>query len=203
MLPSLIPLIIPPGEGPSVPYVEGFLHLGLGVEGAITHRFVTEDELLDWDHPFVNLCEHAIESLRGRTTSLDLASWPGIPGLWQVKTRDGLAATRLLCMDELFDMWPSEGFVVACPSPDRLLVVPLEGVTSIMAIRGLMRILAQPDRVTLSDQLFWLRTADDEWQHVPVRWRADGGLDLQPGSGLVAAIERTIACDWITAPAYA
>lgn len=198
MLPSLIPLLVPPGAGPSVPFIDGHLYLGLAVQNLVDLRFVTEDELLAWDHPFVRLCDHAVLGLRGRTDKHHLVPVEGVPGLLQVSTDDGLAASRMLCLEDLVRPWPLEGVMVACPASDQLLVVPLEGVSCIPALRALLRVLADW-RVTtdaLSDQLFWSPDGAG-WVHVPVRHRSDGGADLLPAPGLVAAMERAVALDLV------
>ena len=195
MLPPLLPTLLRPGQGPSVPFIDGHLHLGLTLEVQDGSREITEDELLAWDEDFIDLAEHAIMRLRGLIRSNELKPLDTLPGVWQVRTQDGLAASRMVCLSDVMRPWPLEGAVVCCPGPDQLLVVPLEGIACLPALQSLLRRAARArfERDVLSHQLFW---CDDEgaWHHLRVLHTADG-VDLDAPPQLIAALERVAAVD--------
>lgn len=192
VLPTLVPMLTPPSDHPSVPFIDGHLHLGLAV--GPDGRCVTEEELLTWDRPFERLCDRAVLDLRGRTAHKDIEKVQDVPGLYRFESEDGLAAARMLCMDALLTSWPLEGVIVACPDPNRLVLVPMEGVASVSAIRATLRLLSEwrAERDPLSDQLFWC-DRDRNWHHLPVHHRPHGGADLMPVRGLSEALDRAIA----------
>jgi len=171
--------------------------VGLSVADGDALRGVTESELLDWDHAFHHLCDHALLHLRGRMRSHELSPIDTLPGIWQVRSTDGLAASRLLCLSDVLRPWPLEGAVVCCPGPDQLLIVPLEGLVCLPALQALLRRVARArfEEGTLSDQLFWCDEAG-RWHHLPV-FHGPDGVDMDPPRALLSALERAAAIDLV------
>lgn len=202
MIPPLMPWLMAPGDVPSIPFLEGLLHIGLLVRDQDGLRVATESELLEWDIPFVALCDHAVLQLRGATSWNQLVPVETLPGVFRVHAPDGLSASRLLCLDALLAPWPLEGAIVAVPDPRTLLVAPLEGLRAVPAVQALLRrAAAAHGDASLSDQLYWCDGAG-EWSHLPVAYR-ETGVDLFPTAALIAALERATALDLVGVAAEA
>lgn len=199
-----VPTLVAPHHQPSMPFVHGHLHIGLAWADDPDCTPIRPPDMRHLTRPFVDTCHRAVWSLRGRTTSEDLEPVDTCHGLWAVRSRDGLAASRMMCIQDLIRPWPLEGVVVTCPDPDQLLIVPLEGLGALSAVQGLLRAarLACTDpQGPLSDQLFW---CDDQgrWRHVPVSH--DGGrVDLGEQPAFYAALERLTAVELVLVAAEA
>lgn len=199
----LVPLLVRPDTAPSLPLVPGHLHIALGTSDGRRVRPVPVEDLAAWGEPFAELLGRSAWNLRARSDDRLLEPLDALEGLWQVNAADGVAASRMLCLADILWPMPAEGVVVACPRPDQLLVVPLDGVAAVPALQALLRIAAEASHAsdTLSDQLFWSLDGQD-WEVLPVRHRTDG-VDLDPSGRFLAALERMIAVDLVPEPAEA
>lgn len=184
----------------SRPLVEGHLHEGVASDGdgglipvtcadlSATGRFpAREEELLD-----------AVTGLVRRTTApADLRPVDTLPGLFVLVAGDGLAASRMRMLPELFTRLPLGGLVVAVPGPDQLLCVPMHSAGSIDALQILASALghaATHRDYVLSDQLFWYD--GERWVLVPVQ-HSDEDITVLPPPAFVATVNRLAAMDLV------
>lgn len=195
----LLPLLCPDGAG--IPLVPEHLGISLVTLGPAGPRAIEDDALLAWDRPFIELVHHAIWNLR-RGNSATLVPLDTLPGLWSVSCSEGVAASHLLHLEDLLRPWPLEGVVAACPRPDQLLLVPLDGLHALPALQALLRVVSDTAHAGgLSDQLYWSAEGDG-WELLPVEHGADR-VDLDPSPAFVAALERMMAVDMVPQAAEA
>jgi hypothetical protein len=183
-----------PAESPGIPLVPDHLNVVLCVQAPEGYRPVTDEELLQWDEPFAELVTGAIWNLRRDTRDEHLLTVDTVPGMRLCSAPDGLNASRMLCLVDLLRPWPLEGVVIACPRPDQIMVVPLDGLAALPALRVLMSAASESHGHAddaLSDQLFWSEDGD-VWELVPVLY-SDERIDMNPGTRFMAALERLTA----------
>lgn len=199
----LVPLLVRPDVTPSIPLVAGHLHLALGTFDGHSVRAITPDHLMAWGEPFTALLGRGAWNLRARTDTRLLEPLDALEGLWQIDAADGVAASRMICLADALCPLPAEGVVIACPRPDQLLVVPLDGVAALPALQALLRVVAEASHASehLSDQLFWSLDGTT-WEVLPVH-HGEQGVDMDPSGCFLAALERMIAVDLVPAPAEA
>lgn len=193
-VPRLFPLLGPPSEGPGLPLVPDQMNVVLCIEEAGGFRPVTDDELLGWDQPFAELVNGAIWKLRRDSHDGQLLTVDTVPGMRLCSATDGLNAARLLCLSDLVRPWPLEGVIVACPRQDQLMLVPLDGLAALPALRVLMSAAQDSHNHAehgLSDQLFWSEDGT-VWEHVSVVY-GEHRIDMDPGPRFMAALERLTA----------
>lgn len=184
---ALVPRIFRSGEGYGVPFVAG-LDVGLGVAGL--DRQVQAADLASWDLSFELALASAIANLRTITQPGQLTPIDRVDGLFAFATSNGTAAARALVLPELLPSWPADGVLVASPTSNQLLVVPLDGPHALGAFRAILmateatRALALP---LLSDQLFW--TDGLQWQHIRLTHKSDT-VEVDPPPGFIALFER-------------
>jgi hypothetical protein len=167
------------------------LDIGLALDGPSGPEILDLDEVLAWDLPYAELVQHAVWNLRRLTGPDALIPVDTVPGLWRYAVPDGLASSRVLCLADLLRPWPLEGAVVACPTRDQLLVVPLDGLAALQALHVLVRANARQEGARLSDRVFWV---DDDGRWTSLRVRQEGQrLDVEPHPSFVAALERLMA----------
>lgn len=184
----------------SRPLVEGHLHecVAWDSDGEVTPvtradlsatgRFpAREEDLLE-----------AVSGLVRRTTApADLRPVDTLPGLFVLVSGDGLPASRMRVLPELFARPPLGGLVVAVPGPDQLLCVPMLSAGSIDALQILASALghaATHRDFVLSDQLFWYD--GDLWVPVPVQ-HGEEDITVLPPPAFVAAVNRLAAMDLV------
>ena len=177
--------------------VRGHLHLAVAQEVDGTYVMSTEADLessgLDADTTW-NL---AMSMLRQTTSRSDLRPVDTLPGLMILLSDDGLAASRMVLLPDLIGSAALGGMVVAVPSPDQLLCVPLGSARALDALQVMasalghaLEVLEQP----LSDQLFWYD--GNRWLPLTVIHGEDE-VTVMPPPGFVRTMNRLAAMDLV------
>lgn len=172
MTPTMIamplrPRLVQPDVRPSVPLVEGQLHIALTVDVGDGPRPVTEVDLEAWSTTIEDLLPMAVTRLRRESRIEDWRPVDTVPGMNTLITGDGASSSRMLCMDDLVGDWPLGGVIIAVPSPDQILVVPLHDVSDIEALNIMIsaaHFAHMSAEEPLSNQAFW--TDGHAWEHV-------------------------------------
>ena len=144
-----------------------------------------------------SLFDLAMSDLRRTTVRAELRPVDTLPGLYFYVADDQLAASRMPLIPEIVDMTGIGGVVVAVPSPDQLLCVPLDSAHSLDTLQVLTSALGHAlDTVseTLSDQLFWYDGA--RWVPLAVI-HGDEEVTVLPTPGFVRTMNRLAAMDLV------
>jgi hypothetical protein len=158
MIPPLRILITSSAEEVSREMVPGHLWLTVGIErnGAAEPLTSAEVDKLGLDDDA--LFSIAMSKLRQTTARADLRPVDTLPGLYFQVAPDGLAASRMVLVPDLMGPEPYGGLVVAVPSQDQLLCVPLRSARALDALQVLASALGHALNAAhevLSDQLYW------------------------------------------------
>lgn len=141
--------------------------------------------------------ELALASLRRGSRPEDLQHVDTLPGLRFMKVEDGLAASRLMLLPELFDPMPLGGLVVAVPEPQQLLCVPMDSATAIDGLQALASAVGHLEATRehlLSDQLFWFDGT--RWGPIPVH-HGDDDITVLPPPDFLRMMSRLASMDWV------
>jgi hypothetical protein len=164
---------------------------------------VTADILTAWNTSFNVVLEIAQWNLRRKTPTSGWTSIATVDGLHAYLAKDGLSSSRLLCTQDLVRPWPFEGILVAVPTRDQLLVLPMDSVNVLQAMR-IMVLAGETARQNgtrpLSNQLFWFD--GDEWEVIAVR-HANDQIEIQPSPRFMNALERITAVNLVPVAAEA
>jgi uncharacterized protein YtpQ (UPF0354 family) len=147
----------PTGTPPSLPLVEGFLHVYIVVNERASMWFVTEDHENRWKTTLGELLPLAIDNLRRRT---DLKHREKIPEMeaYFFSSGDSYDSARALLLRELLDPFPQNGVVVLMPTREHLVFTPVEhpdAWTNVAKLVGVMRRAYASAAYPVSDQAFW------------------------------------------------
>lgn len=185
-----------PGEVSRV-LVAGHLWLTIGIEqnGAITPLTAIEADKIEIDDD--RLFKMAFSTLRQSTSRSDLRQVDTLPGLYLQIAPDGLAASRIALLPDLFGKEAFGGLVVAIPSQDQLLCVPLRSARALDALQVLASALGhalESAEEVLSDQLYWYDGA--RWIPIAVVHGSEEVTVLPPPS-FVRTMNRLAAMDLV------
>lgn len=177
--------------------VRGHLYLSVAQEIDGTYMSLTPADLaasgLDVDEMF----DLGMSMMRQTTSRADLRPVDTLPGLMFLLSQDGLAASRMALLPELLGSSALGGVVVAVPSPDQLLCVPLRSARALDALQVLASALGHALEALespLSDQLFW---------YDGVRWlpltviHGDDEVTVMPPAGFVRTMNRLASMDLV------
>jgi hypothetical protein len=181
----------------SRPLVAGHLHesVALDDDGCVTPLTAADVETLGRSHE--ELLEHGAELVRRTTSPTDLRAVDTLPGMFVLLSGDGLAASRLRLLPELYPRLPLGGLVTAVPGPDQLLVVPMVSAGSMDALQMLASALghaATHREFVLSDQLFWFD--GERWMTIPVE-HGEEDITVLPPPAFVATIRGLASMDLV------
>lgn len=198
MTPPLRIVVTPTPTDLSRELVRGHLYLTVSQEMDGTYMPVTTADLpelgLDIDEVFAV----GMSLLRQSTSRADLRPVDTLPGLMLMLSQDGLAASRMLLLPELLGSAALGGVVVAVPSPDQLLCVPLQSARALDALQILASALGHAlDSLErpLSDQLFWFDGL--RWLPLTVIHGHDE-VTVMPPAGFVRTMNRLASIDLVT-----
>ena len=201
---TLRPSLLPPGDPASVELVPGHLSVGLTVEASDEDvRPVGEGDLASWKTSIEALMPLALEQLKVESPKPRWQAVSSVPGMRLFLSGDGQSATRMLIIDHLMQSWPLGGVIVACPSPDQFLCIPLDTVEDLDALNVLAtatRFAHQVARNPLSDQVFWCD--GHRWHHLAVR-HGDNHVEIDPPPAFLETVGRLAAVDLVGAAAEA
>ncbi|MEZ4237865.1 MAG: hypothetical protein R3F59_17295 [Myxococcota bacterium] len=143
------------------------------------------------------LFELALSDLRRSAMRADLRAVDTLPGLYLYVARDGLAASRMALLEDLIDTSGLGGAVVAVPSPEQLLCVPLDSAHALDTLQVLASALGHAlDTVDepLSDQLFWF----DGTKWIPLAViHGEEEVTVLPTPAFVRTMNRLAAMDLV------
>lgn len=199
----LMPHVQKPGLGPSVELVPGQLAIGVVVEGPAGTRRVGDREMAAWQASPDALVETAVRNLRGRSSSEGWYPLRAVPGMLVYLAGDGHAASRMMLIRELLDPWPLGGVLASVPTPDQLLVVPLDTLDHLSTVQVLVQsgqLAHSLGREPVSDQVFWHDGA--RWAHVQVNHSEDT-VEVVPPSGFLRMVEKLASLQLSTLPGEA
>lgn len=192
---TLRPSLVRPGAPGSIALVPGHLSVALTVQEGDLIRPVLEGDLVVWHATLDALIPPALDQLRADSPKSRWQPVSSVPGLRLFLSSDGQSATRMLILDHLLHSWPLGGVVVACPSEDQFLCVPLDAVEDLEAIHVLAtatRFAHQVARNPLSDQVFWNGGA--RWVHLGVH-HGDTAVEIRPPPAFLETVGRLAALD--------
>lgn len=170
----LRPILCGPDVEPSIPLVEGHLHIALTVDDGVGLRKVTRQDLAAWNATLEDLYRVALQRLGQES---DAYAWMGVdtvPGMALYQAEDGLSSSRMLILDQLVDDWPIAGVVVAVPGRDQLIAVPLTEIGDIDALNVMVTAAGmafEDGDAPLTNQAFW--TDGETWELVRVEHEQD------------------------------
>jgi hypothetical protein len=197
MIPPLRILITSSAHEVSRELVPGHLWLTVGIErnGTVTPLTAHEVDKLGLDDNA--LFNAAMSKLRQATARADLRPVDTLPGLFFQVAPDGLAASRMVLLPDLLRVEAFGGLVVAIPSQDQLLCVPLRSARALDALQVLASALghamASSDDV-LSDQLYWYDGA--RWIPISVVHGSEE-VTVLPPPNFVRTMNRLAAMDLV------
>lgn len=193
---TLRPRLVRPGVAwPSLELVPGHLAVGLTVEEKEAVRQVTSGDLSRWSTSVERLMPLALDQLRLESPRARWQPVSSVPGMKLFLSGDGESASRMLIMGHLLQNWPLGGVIVACPSADQFLCVPLDSVEDLDVLHVMAtatRFAHQVAREPLSDQIFW--SDGKGWHHLRIR-HTDQAVEIDPPDEFLATIGRLAAVD--------
>jgi len=193
---GLRPRLVPPGTPLSRPLVVGQLHIAveLHADGEVTPiDRPTLDRLgITLDDAF----EQAAHWLSGQREGDELREVDTVPGMWFLSCDDGAAGVRLA---ELADrMQPLGGILAGVPSRNQLLVVPVERMHSVEALRVMASAVgAAFDNASdpVSDQLFW--HDGSTWHAVELQRELGGDVTVLPPSAFFDRVRQVASMEMV------
>jgi hypothetical protein len=147
------------------------LSVNLVIDRPETMSYVTEEMVARSGQPGDAWLERALENLRQRTPEDCFASVHEASGMLLCSVADAYDSSRALLLDVLLPEASRFGCLVAIPSRDELLVLPLTARS--LPYLHLMKVLAEKNYRTapyaISDEVFWVRHG--VWRHFPIEVR--------------------------------
>ena len=188
---------MPPNETPSVPFIDGQLHIGLQVDDGAVVRPVTESDLLEWRTSVEALLPEALQALANDTDWREWQVVHTVPGMELYLAGDGLSSSRMLVLDNLVYAWPLGGIVIAIPSADQLMAVRLDSIDDLDALNVMVTAAfyahGQAEK-GLTDQVFW--NDGERWRHLRVV-HGSTLVEIDPPAAFVEAVGRLAAMDMV------
>ena len=200
---QLLPRVARPGGLPSHDLVPGQLSVGLVVDSPAGVRSVDERDLNRWNASTEGLIGQALDNLRRRSSTDNWYSLRAVPGMLVYLAGDGHAAARLLILRELLNPWPLGGVLVSVPTPDQLLVVPLDSLEHLSTVQVLVQsghLAHSLGREPVTDQLFWFDGAN--FAHMVVNHNEDT-VEVLPPPGFLAMVEQLASLGMTAQPGEA
>lgn len=173
-----------------------YLSVALDAEGSLVPVKATDLEVMDLDAE--QAFALAMGLLRRTTVRSDLRPVDTLPGLQFLVAGDGLAASRMALLPEMFNPTPLGGIVIAVPGPDQLLCVPLDSARALDALQVLASALGHAANALehpLSDQMFWY----DGTRWIPVAvHHGDEDITVLPPAAFVRTMNHLAAMDMVS-----
>jgi hypothetical protein len=191
-------LLTPSATPLSKELVRGHLHVSVAVpddEG--NHVPLTEAEIALSPLSREEIFDLAMSDLRRTASRADLRAVDTLPGLYLYVARDGLAASRMALLEDLIDTTGLGGAVVAVPTPEQLLCVPLDSAHALDTLQVLASALGhalENSEDPLSDQLFWFDGA--RWIPLVVI-HGEEEVTVLPTPAFVRTMNRLAAMDLV------
>jgi hypothetical protein len=189
---------------PSPPWwqpVEGTeLGVNLVIDQPDTMVYVTEEMIAASAKPGEEWLAKALKNLRGRTPADCLEIVHEESGLRLCSVGDAYDSARALLVEDLLPESAPAGVLVAIPSRDELLILPVEPKALIHL--HLMKMLAEKNYqnapYAISDSVYWSRAGS--WQVFPVTIRKDK-VEVKPPSEFLDLVSKMTPPDgWEATP---
>lgn len=200
---QLLPRVARPGGLPGYDLVPGQLSVGLVVDSPGGVHTVDERDLSRWSASQESLAAQALDNLRQRSSTDNWYSLRAVPGMLVYLAGDGHAAARLLLLKELLNPWPLGGVLVSVPTPDQLLVVPLDDLEHLSTVQVLVQsgqLAHSLGREPVTDQLFWFD--GEKFAHMVVNHSEDA-VEVLPPPGFLAMVEKLASLGMTAQPGEA
>ena len=166
---KLMPILEPTQIGVSAELIPDQLYVAVGYSSHEGLTRVTQELLETWGTQFHVVLEISQWNLRRKTPAHGWTDIVTVDGLNAYVAKDGLSSSRVLCLQDLVRPWPFEGVLVAMPTRDQLLVLPLDRLDVLQSMR-IMVLAGDTARENgthpLSDQLFWFDGEQWEWVQI-------------------------------------
>jgi hypothetical protein len=198
MTPSLRIVATPRSTELSRELVRGHLYLSVAQEIDGSYVSLTAADVANSGLGTDAMFDLGMSMMRQTTSRADLHPVDTLPGLMLLLSQDGLAASRMALLPELLGTTHAlGGIVVAVPSPDQLLCVPLHSARSLDALQVLASALGHALESLdnpLSDQLFWYDGT--RWLPLTVIHGEDE-VTVMPPPGFVRTMNRLASMDLV------
>jgi hypothetical protein len=155
------------------------LSLNLVIDHAETMSYVTEQMVAESGRPGEEWLEQALVNLRARTPDDCFTTIHEESGMLLCSVADAYDSSRALLLDDLLADTSERGCLVALPSRDELLVLPISAPA--LPYLHLMKVLAEKNYKTapyaISDDVYWVHQGT--WRLLPIEMRGND-LVLRP-----------------------
>jgi hypothetical protein len=162
LLLRLGPPFQPLGEGKDIwyqPIVGKSLGVTLVIDHPNTMAYVSEEQIEQSGHDAAHWLEQALENLRNQTAPDCITPLHEESGLLHCEVGDAYDSSRAMLLDWLIPGHEEDGFFVAVPGRDQLLVLPVsrEALKHVGWLRMVAGKMHQSLPYAISPDVFWLR----------------------------------------------
>jgi hypothetical protein len=161
----------------------------LVIDAPQSMSYVTETMLAESGQPADHWLALALTNLRARTPADCFTEVHAESGLLQAEVGDAYDTSRALILDELLPGHEADGFFVAVPGRDHLLVLPIDR-TALRFLPWLRAVAARTFRTLpypISPEVFWVRGGD--WLLFPLELQGEQ-VRMQPPAEFREVFER-------------
>ena len=156
------PPLAPIAEGKQVwfqPLVGKRLGVTLVVDYPNSMSYVTEQQITDSNQEAAQWLQRAVTNLRGQTPADCVAQVHEGSGLRNCEVGDAYDSSRAMLLDWLLPGHAEDGFFVAVPGRDQLLVLPVvkDALGHVAWLRALAAKTHQTVPYPISGEIFWVR----------------------------------------------
>ncbi|HXG11006.1 MAG TPA: hypothetical protein VNK04_14705 [Gemmataceae bacterium] len=170
------------------------LTINLVIDHPETMSYVTEQMVADSGRPGEEWLERALANLRARTPADCLSPIHEESGMLLCSVADAYDSARALLLDTLLPETHDLGCLVALPSRDELLVLPI--TAKALPYLHLMKVLADKNFKTspyaITDEVYWVRQGT--WRLFPIELRGKD-LVVRPPPEFVEVLDQLIPDD--------
>jgi hypothetical protein len=182
-----------PAEGEPAPWAQRLdntdLVVNLVIDSPDRMCYVTDQLVADSGTPGTAWLEQALENLLARTPSGCLDEIHEETGIRLCGVGDAYDSSRALLLDRLLPEEGADGFFVAVPGRDQLLVLPvdLEGLAQVHLLQLFATQNFKTTPYPISDEVYWVRGG--VWRPFPIEVR-DDKITVAPPVEFAEILER-------------
>jgi hypothetical protein len=173
------------------PLADGLLSVNLVVDYPQSMSYVTAEMVEESGRPGEEWLARAVANLRAQTPADCFQVIHEDSGIRQCGVGDAYDSSRAFLLDGLLPETSGEGYLVALPGRDELLVLPVTGAS--LAYAPLLKNVAEQSFRTapyaISDELFWVH--EGQWRLFPLAVRGDQ-VTAQPPPEFLPILERLV-----------
>lgn len=171
------------------PVVPGRMVATLVIDYPNSMSYVTSKMIADSDEEGTFWLDRALHNLRVSSPEGCLAMVHAESGLLQCEVADAYDSSRALILDHLCPGHEQDGFFVAVPGRDQLLVLPVSSDT-LVSLPWLRSVAIRTNRnlpYPISPEVFWVRQGD--WRHFAIELQGDKAF-VDPPAEFVEILAR-------------